>query len=242
MAEKAICAIDGCNNPVLVKSRGWCSKHYQRWQHTGDPELSLYNREQTGKPCCVPGCEKPSGFKGMCAMHRNRMNKHGSVSEDALHPRHRRIQKWLEANVSYTGDDCLKWPFGVGDKGRGSATVPGMGVTSAPNAMCRLAHGDPPTPEHEAAHSCGKGHEGCINPRHLSWKTHIENQADMVLHGTRRRGTQINTNKLTEDEVREIRALDPSVSNKEGAAMFGVSHWTIWEIRTRRSWAWLDAS
>ena len=32
------CDIEGCDRPVLVASRGWCSRHYQRWQRHGDPE------------------------------------------------------------------------------------------------------------------------------------------------------------------------------------------------------------
>lgn len=29
------CSINDCSRPVLVKVRGWCSLHYQRWQRTG---------------------------------------------------------------------------------------------------------------------------------------------------------------------------------------------------------------
>jgi HNH endonuclease len=29
------CSVDGCESPA--KFRGWCSKHYQRWQKHGDP-------------------------------------------------------------------------------------------------------------------------------------------------------------------------------------------------------------
>lgn len=33
-----ICSIPGCTNPV--KARGWCCRHYQRWEATGDPVLT----------------------------------------------------------------------------------------------------------------------------------------------------------------------------------------------------------
>lgn len=46
--------------------------------------------------------------------------------------------------------------------------------------MCKLKNGDPPTPDHEAAHSCGNGKHGCINPNHLRWATDAENMADTV--------------------------------------------------------------
>jgi hypothetical protein len=54
----------------------------------------------------------------------------------------------------------------------------------ATRVMCKLAHGPAPTPKHHAAHSCGKGHEACINPKHLRWATPRENAADAKLHGT----------------------------------------------------------
>lgn len=236
MADQAICSIDGCNNPVLVKSRGWCSKHYQRWQHTGDPTLSRYDREQTGKPCKVEGCGKRSGYRGYCMAHYLRWKKYGDA--EAFHPDYQHVRRWFDRHVDYQGDDCLQWPFSVGDHGRGTATLNGVSM-SAPRVMCILAHGEPPTPEHETAHNCGNGHLGCMNPKHLRWDTAAGNHADKVLHGTIVRGEAVNTAKLTEDQVRELRRLT-WMGRKELADMFGVSVWTIWEIRTRRSWAWLD--
>lgn len=33
-----VCSVSDCSNPVEIKSRGWCRKHYQRWWSQGDPE------------------------------------------------------------------------------------------------------------------------------------------------------------------------------------------------------------
>lgn len=35
---KKPCSVDGCDS--LVKSRGWCQKHYVRWQRHGDPGVA----------------------------------------------------------------------------------------------------------------------------------------------------------------------------------------------------------
>lgn len=234
MADVAICCIEGCYNPVLNLEHQWCSKHYQRWRRTGDPQISRIDREQTGKPCKVPECGKPSGYKGYCYLHYDRVRRTGDPNVASLSPKHRSHYRWLEEHKSHVGDECLIWPFYRGPNGRGV-----FGDTSAPHAMCVEAHGNPPTPEHEAAHSCGRGHEGCVNPRHLRWATAKENEADKVLHGTLRRGTDINTNKLSENDVRQIR----SSTNESGVSLakrFGVTPAQISSIRRRRSWDWLD--
>ena len=230
---RATCTIEGCEAPS-INSRGWCSKHYQRWQSSGDPLVSKIDREGDGA-CSVEGCGRPSKAKRMCAMHYLRFKKGGS--SDHLHDKHRRRARWIMEHAAHDGDDCLIWPFSVSDHGRGTVTLHGRHM-SAPKAMCIAAHGEPPTGRHEAAHTCGKGHEGCMNPRHLRWATRRENEADKVVHGTIRRGAAINTARLTEEDVRCIRA-----SSETGVVLakrYGVTTSAISSIRLRRSWAWLE--
>src|SRR5690606_10732407 len=89
--------------------------------------------------------------------------------------------------------------------------------------VCAQVHGEPPTPKHEAAHSCGNGSLGCITPSHLSWKTSAENTADQVLHGTLPRGERNGQSKLTDDDVRQILALKGRKSHRDIADSFGIS-------------------
>lgn len=234
------CSVDRCNRDAHEpgSGRGWCAKHYLRWRRNGDPLASKINREQTGKPCKFDGCDKPSGHHGFCQMHYKRWKLNGDPAIASLSADYLKAQKWLADHASYEGEGCLPWPFHVNGNGRGTVTLNGTAM-SAPRAMCTLAHGEPPTPEHETAHDCGKGHEGCIHPKHLRWATSAENAADKIEHGTIVRGEDVNTAKLTEEQVLEIRRLEATVPRKELADMFGVTHGTIWEIQTRRSWAWL---
>lgn len=233
-----ICAFPGCGRIGKI-TRGWCYKHYQRWQNNGDPGISRLDREQTGRPCKIEGCGKPSGFKGFCLSHGDRLRRTGDPLVASLNPRHRINQIWIEAHRDFRGEECLIWPFHRGDNGRGVFKIEGRG-TSVSYVMCSMAHGEPPTPDHEASHSCGKGHEGCVNPRHLRWATRKENENDKRNHGTLRRGVNINTAKLSEDDVREIRRLGDSVQLGPTAKRFGITKTAVWTIKVRKTWAWLD--
>jgi len=192
-------------------------------------------------PCEVEGCNgkvwQRTGDQFLCVTHCQKLRKYGNVH--GISPRYKRKSRWIEAHVCYSGDNCLKWPFDVSNHGRGTVQINNKSM-SAPRAMCMLAHGDPPSPQHQAAHSCGKGHDGCMNPRHLSWKTPKENEADKVAHGTLRRGSAINTSKLSEDDVRAIRKMIGTVSGIEIARAWGITATMVSNIKLRKAWAWLD--
>ena len=169
-----------------------------------------------------------------------RWKAEGRPDHLGLIPKSFRNVRWLMEHKDWQGDECLIWPGALNGNGRGTAHI-GRGPMSAPRAMCILAHGEPPTPEHHAAHTCGNGHIGCANPRYLRWATPAENEQDKVLHGTLRKGTAINTAKLNEHAVRDIRRrLADGETGKAIAAEFGVTPALVSNIKLRKSWAWLD--
>jgi hypothetical protein len=112
------------------------------------------------------------------------------------------LRSWLEAELRRETDACIDgWPFGVVD-GYPSMTFDGRS-TYLNRYVCERFHGPPPSPTHQAAHSCGR--RICLNPRHLRWATPAENWSDRILHGTDLRGERAPRAKLTEAQVREIR-------------------------------------
>jgi hypothetical protein len=139
----------------------------------------------------------------------------------------------------YKGDDCLTWPFRSVTGGYGTLNVSGKKIP-AHRYVCMLAHGDPPSPDLHAAHTCGKGAAGCVNPRHLEWKTVGENALDKITHGTQPRGCGIATAKLTEDDVREIRLLLGTLTQREIAKRFGVGQSSINELASGKTWGWVE--
>lgn len=115
---------------------------------------------------------------------------------------------------------CLHWPYNTSG-GYGQLRMNG-GPKWVHRLVCEATHGPAPTPKHEAAHSCGNGHLGCVNPHHISWKTRAENFADKLTHGTHNQGSKHPLAKLAEDEIREIRNLRGTLTQKEMARIFGV--------------------
>lgn len=143
---------------------------------------------------------------------------------------------WIKANAGHSDKDaCLMWPFP--HKSRPNIKWGGVGQTAA-RVMCTLAHGQAPTPEHQAAHSCAQGVQGCVNPNHLRWATHLENMEDRELHGNTARGVRNRGGgKLTESKVMAIREFSHTVGPVALADLFGVSRELIWKIQTRRLWS-----
>lgn len=79
----------------------------------------------------------------------------------------------------------------------------------------------------------------CCNINHLFLGTKADNTADMFAKGRAyiRRGNDINTSVLTEDNVLEIYGLlDAGYSQREIGEIFDVSHTAIGHISRGRNW------
>lgn len=188
--------------------------------------------------CLVDGCGKQVAARGFCGAHYRRLRLHGTPFGSS--PRKPGpAQEWLRnVAVPYTGQDCLTWPFQRTPHGYGRIDFNGRPHVAS-RVVCIMAHGEPPTPRHVAAHSCLNGHLGCVNPRHLRWATQSENERDKLASGTSNRGSRHGRSKLTEGDVLAIRKLSGNLKQDEIAAKFGVSKWTVGEIIRRKRWGWL---
>lgn len=139
--------------------------------------------------------------------------------------------KWLVDRAGYEGDDCLIWPFSTMPNGYGALGYCGRQYY-AHRFICALAHGECP-PEHEAAHSCNN--RACCNPRHLSWKTRSGNQLDRRTHGTVYRPARGRLGKLSPAERDMIVLLKPHATQREIAALFGVTFQSVSYIHRTRA-------
>jgi len=226
------CTALNCNRPA--KTKGFCKKHYESLRKYG--RLEPIRAKNKGAKCAAGPCDRPAAKRGWCIEHYGRWQRHGNPDAGRVSPD--TLRAWIVGRVSTTSDECLKWPFGTAGLGRGVLTAEGE-REYAHRLMCTLAHGPAPTPEHEAAHSCGKGHEGCVNPRHLRWATAKENHADMVVHGTVPRGRNNAQAKLGEADVQDIRSRLGIEPYSAISQRFGVSKSLIYQIKAGRVWGWL---
>lgn len=196
------------------------------------------------KPCSVEGCNGNAhylakGARGMCASHDRRWRLYGDPNEGRVSPGE--PLRWArEVAVLFDGDGCLTWPFSRFPDGYGALVTPDARSSRASRVICTFSHGEPPSSHHEAAHSCGKGHEGCVSPKHLRWATKAENAADRTDHGTHGRGDENGMSKLTEDDVLEIRSLQGAMTQQAIANLFGVDRTQVGNILRRKQWAWLE--
>lgn len=96
---------------------------------------------------------------------------------------------------------------------------------------------------------CPEGMEACHNDgnpansalSNLRWATKKENMADRELHGRTRRGSSHRRSKITEDDVRAIRAAAANkVSQRVLAKRYGLGKSTVAHIINRDNWTHIE--
>nr|WP_313709014.1 hypothetical protein [Brucella intermedia] len=186
--------------------------------------------------CSVPGCGKRHSAKGYCGQHYQKFIRYGDPELGRSNKPYGSYREFIEyALHEYDSDDCLIWPYQKTNKGYAVITIDGTRTTVS-RYICREINGKPPQEEYQAAHSCGNGHLGCINSRHLRWATPSENHEDKNIHGTMIAGEDSNLSKLSESDVLAIRDLRPSMKVKDLAEKFGCSTGLVWLICKRKVW------
>lgn len=191
--------------------------------------------------CSIPDCGKEHQGHGFCNMHYQRFCKHGDPLKTNRKTNTKQGEAWefyQSVVIPYEGDECLIWPYNRGSKGYARVKRKGRPIILS-RILCEDIHGPPPTPEHEAAHSCGRGQLGCVTKGHLSWKTSAENAADRLTHGTHRRGERCLQSKLTETQAKEILNLKGEEPQRSLAKRFGVANSTVAAIHNGTNWSWL---
>lgn len=183
--------------------------------------------------CSVEGCDKPARRRGWCDMHYGRWWRHGG--SESKRPTYGKLEAFFrEVVLPYQGDECLIWPFGrtvggYGQMNRGKAKL------LVHREVCVAIHGPPPPGQH-ARHTCGRGRDGCVSPRHIVWGTRSQNMADRSEHGTHQFGERNAQARLSAKDIRQIKALRGEFSQRELARRFVVTQSAISMIQAGKRW------
>jgi hypothetical protein len=89
-----------------------------------------------------------------------------------------------------------------------------------------------------ACHKCDV--RNCVNPSHIFWGTHDDNQKDMKVKGRSAKGVRNGMNKLSENQVKDILSLkNKSVTQREIAKKFNVTQAMVSRIWLKKAWTYL---
>lgn len=186
------------------------------------------------RTCTISRCDQPVWAREMCRKHYARWHQHGDPETllVQMSPAGAAL-KFLDS-MEMDGEGCLRWPFSINNHGYAQINIKGR-KHLVTRIVCERRNGPPPSTAHQAAHSCGKGHEACVAPWHLSWKTPAENIADAKAHGTFSRGEK-HALKLTAGAVDEIRRLGCSLPQAVIAKRYGISQTMVSKILRDVAW------
>jgi len=227
MATSRLCSVDGCGKAHTA--RGYCSQHYDAWRKRGAPDPSPNVRGT----CTIPGCDRPHRGHGYCSRHYERWRAHGDPLKGRV-SNGGATEYYREVVLAYRGEDCLIWPFGKTPAGYGKVWD-GSRMQIVSRMVCSEVNGPPPSESYQAAHSCGRGHLGCVAPTHVRWATREENERDKIAHGSIRTGERHPMAKLSAEDVCQIRKDDRP--QWQIATSYNVTQTTISDIKTGRKWA-----
>jgi hypothetical protein len=200
------------------------------WKQS-DYLLACISRKR-GTECIGLNCTRPIRAKEMCATHYARVAATGSMMpnvkvydiEEFGGPR----QAVIFLSEPADDSDCWLWR---GSRNERYGVMPSGGGA---HIFAYEAWNGPVENSH-VMHSCDNGF--CVNPKHLSLGTHLQNMQDKVAKGRQTKGEQVNTAVLTEEQVVSI-IKDKRLqrSHRLIADEYGVDESTIRAIRSGKTW------
>lgn len=155
------------------------------------------------------------------------------TKENRPRTQNRSIAQRLEAlSMLNEVSGCRLWQGATNkkDNGYGVLNVDGR-VRYAHRLAWEEVNGPVPAGSH-VCHKCDV--RTCINPDHMFLGTHADNMADKVAKGRQSKGEEHYASRLTEDDVREIRAAVSTI--EKIGERYGVSPQAISGIRCGKKW------
>lgn len=233
MANQRLCSIENCCKPA--RARGYCTLHWQRWRKHGVADWEPVRQPAV---CSIDGCSSPTKAKGFCRAHYWRLRTHGDPLGGRT-PEGEPASFLKEVVLQAPADTCVIWPYANNGVGYGVISIDGE-MRLVTRVVCEAVNGPPPTDRHEAAHSCGNGHQGCCTPAHLHWATHSENELEKIAHGTHRKGVRHPLAKLSEEQAIQIKSMKGLKTHQQIADDFGIGRVQVTRILSGQRWSHLS--
>lgn len=163
------CLVDGCNNPVEIKSAGLCRPHYAR-SRNGVPLDRPWRKPAKGQPCEFNGCNQERTALGLCKAHYSQLRN--GVPLKPRRGNERTLAERFWSKVDKGGpDDCWIWTGSRNQLGYGQMTYRYERL-AAHRVSLELA-GHYLVTGMDVDHLCRN--PSCVNPAHLEQVTHREN-------------------------------------------------------------------
>lgn len=191
-----------------------------------------------GTTCSVVGCENARRRKSAeyCHAHYARFLRHGDTFADQPLVRVVRGDALtrFQARVVSTPSGCHEWQGGKLTDGYGSFRFENKSWP-AHRWIWVQSHGAIPKGS-VVRHKCDN--PPCVNIEHLELGTVADNANDMVTRGRSKVGVLNGANKLTEQQVLEIKTaiLGRTAKQKDLAMKYGVTPTLITAIKQGRVW------
>ncbi len=150
----------------------------------------------------------------------------------------------VRSQIVESPSGCWEWTGRSLRGGYGRPSINGR-LTLLHRFVWEMVHG--PIPAGEGYHgTCvihGCDNPPCCNPAHMSLGTHQENIDDRTNKGRGARGSRVNTAKLVDADVVEIRRLYAAgdASQSQLAERFGVDAGNVSRIVNRKTWTHIPA-
>lgn len=142
------------------------------------------------------------------------------------------VQARFWSKVAVTQNTCRCWEWQGARTSLGYGQFKLMGASSFAHRVAAQLAGARLGNDSVVMHACDN--PSCCNPTHLIVGTHASNVADRVAKDRSAKGSNNGRSKLTEQQVRAIRADKRTLT--EVAKEYGVCIGTISLIRQRKIW------